>query len=284
MVSFARTHPVYWERVLTVNEGDFQANCIGVHGPLLRRFFHNTYVPVQTDELGTILRDSRTGLATRAPYEEGGEILVAAPNEETFVGYWRNPEATKKKFVRDVLRKGDLFIRTGDSLRRDEHGRWSFKDRLGDTYRWKSENVSTTHVTNALGNYPGVVEVCVYGVEVPGHDGKAGCAAIFVEESNKSNFDYADFLSWAHKQLPKFAVPVFVRELGQLTPMHNNKQNKVPLQREGIDVAKVQEGSNGKDRLLWWPGALGKKKGGNESYVEFSKQDSEELQRQAAHL
>jgi acyl-CoA synthetase (AMP-forming)/AMP-acid ligase II len=225
-----------------------------------------------------------TGLAKRVPYIEGGEILVAAPNEQAFVGYYKNEEATQKKYVRDILRKGDLYLRTGDSLRRDEDGRWFFKDRLGDTYRWKSENVSTTHVANVLGAYPGIVDACVYGVEIPGHDGKAGCVAIFVEEGKQQSFDYADFLRWSQKKLPRFAVPVFVRELGELSLMHNNKQNKLPLLREGIDVDKVKETSKGKDRLLWWPGSLGKQMDKAESYVEFSSKDLESLRTKAAHL
>lgn len=82
--------------------------------------------------------------------------------------YWGNNQATQKKFERDVFAKGDLYYRTGDALRRTSDGRWFFQDRLGDTFRWKSENVSTAEVAEVIGKFPGVVEANVYGVLVPG--------------------------------------------------------------------------------------------------------------------
>ena len=142
---------------------------MGHHGAILRHKFRDIYVPVETDiDTNQILRDPKSGFAKRKSYEEGGEILVNIPSESAFVGYWRNPEATEKKFERNVFKKGDLFYRTGDALRRTPDGRWFFLDRLGDTFRWKSENVSTAEVAECLGHFPGVVEASVYGVEVPG--------------------------------------------------------------------------------------------------------------------
>jgi acyl-CoA synthetase (AMP-forming)/AMP-acid ligase II len=92
--------------------------------------FRNTYVPVKIDpDTETVWRDPGTGFARRNSYEEGGEILVKMPSEQAFVGYWDNPTATKKKFERDVFKKGDLYYRTGDALRRTKDGRWFFMDR-----------------------------------------------------------------------------------------------------------------------------------------------------------
>lgn len=142
---------------------------MGHHGAILRHKFRDIYVPVEIDiDTNEILRDPKTGFAKRKSYEEGGEILVNIPSESAFVGYWKNPEATEKKFERNVFKKGDLFYRTGDALRRTPDGRWFFLDRLGDTFRWKSENVSTAEVAECLGNFLGVVEASVYGVKVPG--------------------------------------------------------------------------------------------------------------------
>ena len=156
-------------------------------------------VPVLIDPVsGAIARDPKTGFAIREPYEKGGEMIVAVPETAAFSGYYKNPEATNKKFERDVFKKGDLYYRSGDALRRTADGRWFFLDRLGDTYRWKGENVSTAEVAEVLGKYPGVVEANVYGVALPMHDGRAGCAAIFIDPNHKSGFDFAGLLRSVH--------------------------------------------------------------------------------------
>ena len=155
------------------NKGGFTAGFVGHQGLIQRLRYNNIYVPIQInyDLDGDIWRDPETRLAKRMPYNIGGEIIVKVANEKDFQGYWRAEEATRKKLVRNVFRRGDLYYRTGDALRRDSEGRWSFMDRSGDTFRWKSENVSTEEVAIVLASYPGVVEANVYGVLVPGHDG-----------------------------------------------------------------------------------------------------------------
>ncbi len=194
------------------------------------------------------------------------------PNEQTFSGYWRNADATAKKFIRDVFRKGDLWYRSGDALRRTPDGRWFFLDRLGDTYRWKSENVSTAEVAEVFGRFSGIVEANVYGVLVPGHDGRAGCAALYIAPEEREQFDFNALVKHARESLPRYAVPVFLRIIGELRPIHNNKQNKVPLREEGVDPAargsKVDGGEA--DRVLWIPPR-------GERYVEFRKGDWEGL-------
>lgn len=110
--------------------GDFLANCLGQHGWIQRRMLRDVYVPVAVDiETGDILRDSVTGFATRMPYEEGGEILVRMDEMRNFRGYHGDEDATAKKVVKDVFKKGDRFYRSGDVLRRDRDGRWFFGDR-----------------------------------------------------------------------------------------------------------------------------------------------------------
>jgi len=110
--------------------GDFFAHSVGHHGLINRWRYHNSYVPVAIDaETGEIARHPKTGFAYRVPYEEGGEILIRMPGDRPFGGYFNNPEATEKKYVRDVFVKGDWFYRTGDALRRDPDGRWYFLDR-----------------------------------------------------------------------------------------------------------------------------------------------------------
>jgi acyl-CoA synthetase (AMP-forming)/AMP-acid ligase II len=173
-------------------KGDYLATAVGRHGLLLRQYFKKTYVPVRVDPAtGDLTRDPKTGFCIREPYDVGGEIIVAVPSEKVFQGYHNNDAATMKKFARDVFQKGDLWYRSGDALRRTDDGRWLFLDRLGDTFRWKGENVSTAEVADVLGRFPGVMEANVYGVQLPGHDGRAGCAAIYVVPEERNSFDFA---------------------------------------------------------------------------------------------
>ena len=228
--------------------------CVGHNGLVFRTLLKNVYIPVQIDyETGDIWRDPETGFAKRTSYEEGGEIIVAVPSREAFGGYWRNPVATEKRFATDVFKKGDLYYRSGDALRREADGLWYFLDRLGDTFRWKSENVSTAEVAKTLGNHPDISEANVYGVSIPGYEGRAGCAAITVAQGVQ-NPDYADVLRYAQSQLPRYAVPVFLRVVKNSSHIHNHKQNKVGLRKEGVDPDKIgtEEKDGVEDVFLWW--------------------------------
>ncbi|KAI1432540.1 fatty acid transporter [Xylaria sp. CBS 124048] len=257
--------------------GDFLAHSVGHHGLIERWRYRDVLVPVAIDaETGEIVRDPQTGFAKRLPSEVGGEILVRQPPTITapFPGYYRNEEATAKKFVRDVFKKGDCYYRTGDALRRDKDGRWFFLDRLGDTFRWKGENVSTAEVSEVLGRYPGISEATVYGVSLPGHDGKAGMAAVYINSENADKFDYKGLLKHARTHLPKYAVPIFLRRLSARSATHNNKQDKVPLKKAGIDPAQM----NG-DSLFWIAG-----NGKGDEYVPFTSNELESLQAGRAKL
>lgn len=259
--------------MLNVCRGPFHVGHVGHHGAIQRWQLKNKIIPVAIDhESGDKLwRDPKTGFARRNKYEEGGEIIIACQSEKDFVGYWNNPDATSKRFERDVFVKGDLYYRTGDALRRDQDGRWYFLDRLGDTFRWKSENVSTAEVAEVLGRFPGLVEANVYGVEIPGHDGRAGCAAIFIRPNERASFDYAGLLKHARKGLPRYAVPLFLRLVQTSTPMHNNKQNKVGLRGEGVDLKKIANGKAGKDDVVLWLAP------GTDTYQPFSEKDWNEI-------
>lgn len=254
------------------NRGDYSANCVGHHGALMRYLFHNYFVPVEIDhETNDIVRDPETGWAKRNSYIEGGEIIVNLTEGSTFAGYWNNPDATQKKFVRDVFTKGDLYYRSGDALRRTADGRWFFMDRLGDTYRWKSENVSTAEVAETIGHFPGVLEANVYGVELPSHEGRAGCAALTIAPEQKKSFDWNGLAEFTKARMPRYAVPVFVRVLNEEVggaASHNNKQDKVKLRAEGVDPEKRGEKVvNGKGDEIYWipPRGIG--------YVRFEDED-----------
>lgn len=264
--------------------GDFFAHAVGHHGAIIRLALRNTFVPVETDsETGSIVRDPKTGFAKRNSYEQGGEILVRTANEAAvFAGYRNAADATAKKFEQNVFRNGDLYYRTGDALRRTSDGCWYFLDRLGDTYRWKSENVSTTEVAEVMGKFPGILEANVYGVEVPGSDGRAGCAAIIIAPEQRENFDWKSLARSAMERLPRYAVPIFIRvinaEVGAMA-IFNNKQNKRPLRDEGVDPElrgmKTTDGK--KDQVFWLPPQ-------GDIYIKFENKDWDSLNRGAAKL
>lgn len=269
--------------LLNWDRSGWSKGAVGHSGVVRRWLMRGVHVPVEVDyENNTIVRDEKTGLAVRRNSEDGGEILVQVPDESAFMGYRNTPEATKKKFVRDVLRKGDLYYRTGDALRVDRDGRWWFMDRLGDTFRWKSENVSTAEVAEVIGRYPGILEANVYGVVVPGHDGKAGCAAIDIDSRLKAGLDQKGLLDFARQRLPSYAVPVFVRvsggDIGQRAS-HNQKPTKGTLREEGIDPTlrgtKVINGD--KDRLLWLPPR-------GDEYGDFRQEDWDAIVNRSARL
>ncbi|KZM21814.1 uncharacterized protein EKO05_0003137 [Ascochyta rabiei] len=256
------------------SKGPFTDTTVGHHGAIIRQALKNVYVPVSIDaETGELVRDPKTGFVKRNSYNEGGEILVGVPGEEAFAGYYNNPSATKKKFERDVFKKGDLYYRSGDALRRDDDGRWFFLDRLGDTYRWKSENVSTAEVAETIGKYPGIGEAIVYGTLVPKHDGRAGCVALRLADGvDAKTFDWKALLEYSRSKLPRYAVPVFLRLILVGSNTDNQKQNKGPLRLEGIDIDKYGEKvTNGQEDVVLWA------KPGANSYVRFTLEDLQAL-------
>ena len=155
-----------------------------------------------------------------------------------FEGY-TSPEATEKKILRNVFQQGDAWWSSGDLLRCDADGYCWFVDRFGDTFRWKSENVSTTEVADVLGDYPGLEALTIYGVKVEGAEGRAGMAAVVMMPGH--SFNPQAFWELAMDRLPRYATPVFVR-LPQTADMTGNyKLRKVDLQREGFDPQVVKD-------------------------------------------
>jgi acyl-CoA synthetase (AMP-forming)/AMP-acid ligase II len=259
---------VVWSR------NGYTAGCVGHHGLIMRNMLHNIYIPVLIDhKSGDIWRDPSTGFAKRMPYEEGGEIIVKVPTREAFGGYWKNPSATEKRFATDVFVKGDLYYRCGDALKRSRDGHWYFLDRLGDTFRWKSENVSTAEVAETLGRYPGIAEANVYGVLIPEHEGRAGCAALqLAPGTNLSDLDLPHLLDFCQTRLPRYAVPLFLRIQAKSSHIHNHKQNKVGLRTEGVDpgLLGTKETGGKEDVILWL-------KPGAKAYEGFGKGEWEDL-------
>ena len=155
-----------------------------------------------------------------------------------FEGY-TSEQATESKIRRDVFHKGDAYWSSGDLLRYDEHGYFYFVDRIGDTFRWKSENVSTLEVADTLSDLPGLELINVYGVQVPEHEGRAGMAAILMQDGHC--FDPQAFYDLTEARLPRYAAPVFVRVSAAADLTTTFKLRKVDLQRQGYDSALVQD-------------------------------------------
>jgi acyl-CoA synthetase (AMP-forming)/AMP-acid ligase II len=204
-------------------------------------------------QTGEIVRDKNGRCIECLPGEAGeavGEMKGRAAG--SFDGYLGDREQSEKKLLRDVFRKGDCYFRTGDLLMRDGLGYYYFMDRMGDTFRWKGENVATTEVAEAVSRAGGVAEVTVYGVQIPGKDGRACCAAV-VPSGRAEDVDLAGLLALAKKDLPAYAVPMFVRLLPKLATTGTFKHQKGELRDEGMDVVgKV------KDPMFFHDAHLGK--------------------------
>ena len=168
-----------------------------------------------------------------------GEILndPARPTNR-FEGY-ADKAATEKKILRDAFVPGDAWFRTGDLMKKDALGYFYFIDRIGDTYRWKGENVSTTEVSEAISAFSGVKEVTVYGVATPKTEGRAGMAALAVDDP--AHFDLDGFRAYIVARLPEYARPVFLRFQDHLDITGTFKQRKGDLVGDGFDPGRSRD-------------------------------------------
>jgi fatty-acyl-CoA synthase len=211
---------------------------IGRIPALLAHRFPAAIVRVEMDS-GTPLR-GEDGLCIACGRGETGEAVgrIGAADEGggRFEGYTDQGE-TEKKILRDVFAKGDAWFRTGDLMKLDEAGFFHFVDRVGDTFRWKGENVATSEANEAVLECPGVVDATTYGVTIPGCDGRAGMVAIVADDG----FDLADFRDRLARRLPAYACPVMVRFCNVLDSTETFKQKKHQLAREGFDPRLVTD-------------------------------------------
>jgi fatty-acyl-CoA synthase len=186
------------------------------------------------------LRDEAGRCIRCAPGEAGeaiGRISADPANlAARFEGY-TNPADTEKKVLRDVFTPGDAWLRTGDLMRTDAKGFYYFVDRVGDTFRWKGENVATTEVAEAVRACPGVAAASVYGVAVPGCEGRAGMVAVVAGEG----FDLARLYDHLAERLPSYARPLFVRLVDSLEATETFKQKKQTLAGEGFDPRRTSD-------------------------------------------
>ncbi|MBV1872380.1 MAG: AMP-binding protein, partial [Gammaproteobacteria bacterium] len=184
-----------------------------------------------------LVRDAKGYLILAEKGEPGlllGEITQSTP----FVGYTQK-DKTESAILRNAFKPGDAWFNTGDLLKNIGCKHYQFVDRLGDTFRWKGENVSTTEVERTISNHPDVAHCAVYGVEIPNTNGKAGMATITPIENKELSYDgLYEFLC---SQLPLYAVPVFIRIKTKLDTTDSFKYKKVDLKKDGYDPSKSKD-------------------------------------------
>jgi fatty-acyl-CoA synthase len=179
------------------------------------------------------------GFCVECEVDEPGEVIGRILKDPSrpgarFEGYATAAD-TDKKILRDVFEKGDVWFRTGDIMRKDKDGYFYFLDRIGDTFRWKGENVSTTEVEEAAGHFDGILEANVYGVAVSDRDGRAGMAAVVARD----DLDLAALREHFARRLPDYARPVFLRIREGIDVTSTFKQKKLDLVADGFDPGRT---------------------------------------------
>ncbi|KAL6431393.1 hypothetical protein ACFW04_007196 [Cataglyphis niger] len=226
---------------------DNKMGAVGFISRIIPSFYPTSIIKVDKD--GEPIRNSKGLCQVCEPNEPGVFIGKILPNNpaRAFLGYV-DEKASEKKVIRDIFQKGDSAFISGDILVADELGYLYFKDRTGDTFRWKGENVSTSEVEAIISNLINYRDCIVYGVEVRGLEGKAGMAAIYDENGtldlNKLTVDIKE-------QLPTYARPQFIRILTKIDLTGTFKLKKKDLQEEGYNMEKIQ------DKLYYLDAKLG---------------------------
>ena len=205
----------------------------------------NEIVLVRYDtDADEIVRDAN-GRCIPVSSGEAGLLLGKINETAVFEGY-TNAEATEQKVLRNALEEGDAWFNTGDLIREIDVGyalgypHYQFVDRVGDTFRWKSENVSTTEVGEIINGHPRVQLCNVYGVAVPNADGRAGMAALTLAQG-AGTLDMDDFSAYVNRELPAYARPVFLRIQSEIDLTGTFKMVKGELKREGYNLDAVAD-------------------------------------------
>jgi fatty-acyl-CoA synthase len=185
-------------------------------------------------EKGEPIRNDQ-GFCIRCAPNEAGEAIGKIVDDPSNVGSrfegYTNKKASDEKILRNVFEHGDAWVRTGDLMRKDDQGFFYFVDRIGDTFRWKGENVSTSEVSNAIGTFPGVTHANVYGVDIPNTEGRPGMVALVTEHE----INLSAFRKHLLACLPSYACPLFLRIQDDVELTGTFKYSKTELVRQGYD-------------------------------------------------
>lgn len=218
-------------------------NHVGKIGAVGRsNFFYKRilkYCLVKYDlENGEIILNEQ-GFCEEVKKGEAGLLLSQINSMSPFFGYAGSKSLTEKKLLRDVFKKGDVYLNTGDLMVEDHEDFIYFKDRIGDTFRWKGENVSTTEVADVVGIIDFLQEANIYGVSVPGYEGKAGMAAVVLNPG--CGFDGKSLYEHVEHYLPGYARPRFVRIQKSMEITGTFKQQKFRLVESGFNPSTITD-------------------------------------------
>jgi fatty-acyl-CoA synthase len=227
------------EGAVSLFNAEGKRGAIGRIPPYLTHRFSPALVRFDVDK-GEPLRNAE-GFCIPCVVNEPGEALgklvdSAADAGNRFDGY-TDQAASEKKIFRNVFKHGDAWVRTGDLMRKDEKGFYYFVDRIGDTFRWKGENVATSEVAEAICAFPGVRHANVYGVAIPATEGRAGMAALVADHP----LDLAAFRRHLMHRLPSYARPVFLRLQDDIEVTGTFKYSKTELVKQGYDPAAIPD-------------------------------------------
>ncbi|KAI5956787.1 FAT1 [Candida jiufengensis] len=244
--------------------GEFGKGACRKYGSLINLLLNTQQKLVKMDpeDENEMWKNPVTGFYEEAAYNQPGELLMRIMNPQdvskSFQGYYGNKKATEGKIIFDVFKKGDAWYRSGDLLKMDEDQLLYFVDRLGDTFRWKSENVSATEVENELMGSHAILQSVVVGVKVPNHEGRA-CFAVI---EAKPDLEHDDILkkirSHVKTSLPSYAQPCFIK-IGTIEASHNHKVPKNQFKKQ-----KLPKGDSGDELIYWLNG---------DKYVELTDDD-----------
>ncbi|MDV2469673.1 long-chain-acyl-CoA synthetase [Acinetobacter chinensis] len=204
-------------------------------------FSPTPYAIIEFDKEKNEAVHDRKGYCKKVKKGEVGLLVGKITSRSPFDGY-TDPEKNKSVIMKDVFKKGDSYFITGDLVRDIGFRHAQFVDRLGDTFRWKGENVSTTEVENMVSEYDKIAEAVVYGVEIPETNGRAGMAAITLADGAElDEQDLSQMLTEFKKHLPAYAVPVFLRVQKQVETTGTFKYQKNKLKEQAYDPEKTDE-------------------------------------------
>ncbi|CAG2233248.1 Very long-chain acyl-CoA synthetase,Bile acyl-CoA synthetase [Mytilus edulis] len=220
-----------------------RAGCVGRWSPLTRALgpggvplYLVRYDPVTYEPM----KDKNGRCIVIKPGEEG--LMISAIPEQLFTFYKGPEQMNEKKIIRNAFSDGDAFFNFGDLFYLDGQYYLYFRDRVGDTFRWKGENVSTSEVANVLSTLPFIHDANVFGVQIPGEDGRAGMAALTLHQDQQVTPEILKGIyGKCEHELPTYARPVFIRFMKEFIVTQTMKNRKIELIEEGFDFDKVTD-------------------------------------------